>query len=229
MDILKYIQLGTNAKEYFNYDGNPLPIRPLSTYEMDQIFLKVIKEGITQSTFKTLIELKMNLLNPDQQIILDKTRYGEFAYYYHQIDYWIVYYAMKDFQPEKFSMPDYDEEFKDKYDDWNPEVPKGYYIVRQMKFVHEIAKDIKNTTSQPVEKIIEVLRNSKGKVLATKTFLLKVPLANEAWKLTPLQEKFLFYSRPGAPMLLKDESELPGVKAGMTMREVVKMLKGKNI
>ncbi|GAG21450.1 unnamed protein product, partial [marine sediment metagenome] len=155
MDILKYIQLGTNAKEYFNYDGNPLPIRPLSTYEMDQIFLTVIKEGITQSTFKTLIELKMNLINPNDQIILDQNKYTEFAYYYHQVDYWTVYYSMKDFQPEGFSMPDYDEEFKDKYKDWNQENPKGYYIVREMKFVHDIARDIKNMTSQPPEQIIE--------------------------------------------------------------------------
>lgn len=224
MTLLKYITLGTNAKEYFNYDGDPLPIRPLSSYEMDQIFLTVIKEGITQSTFKALMELKMNLLDPNTQIDLNQQNYVEFAYYYHKLDYWIVYYAMKDFQDEEFCMPDYDEEFKDKYDDWDINNPKGYYIVKQMKFVHKIAEDIKNMTSQPPEKLIEILRNNKGDTLATRVFKLNVPLASEAWKLTPLQEKFLYFTRPGAPILLTDESELPGIKAGMTMNEVAKML-----
>lgn len=229
MSILKYIQLGTNAKEYFNYDGNPLPIRPLSTYEMDQIFLKVIKEGITQSTFKNLIDLKLNLINPNVKIPLNQENYSEFAKYYNEVDYWIVYNSMKDFQPEKFKMPDYEGEFRDKFVNWESDNPKGYYIVKQMKYVHNIARDVKNMTSQPIEKLVEILRNGRGQALATRVFSLNTPLASEAWKLTPLQHKFLYYGKPGAPTLLTDESELPGVKAGMTMREVVKILKGKDV
>jgi len=224
MNILRYIELGTNAKEWFNYDGNPLPIRPLSSYEMDSIMLTIIQGGITQSTFKQLTEVKLNLLDPSEKIKLDPDNYAEFFKFYNETDYWVVYHAMKDFQEESFSMPDYDKEFSDKFADWKPVNPKGYYIVRQMKFVHDIAKNVKNMTSQPSSKLVEILKNRKGKVSASRVFVLNTPLVNEAWKLTPLQSEFLYFTRPGAPIILKDESELPGIKAG-TMEEVMEQLK----
>ena len=224
MSILKYIELGTNAKEWFNYDGNPLPIRPLSSYEMDNITMKVIKEGITHSTFQQLIKLKLNLISPDEEVILDQANYVEFFKYYNEIDYWVVYNSIKDFQEESFSMPDYEEDYATKYDDWKPDRPKGYYIVREMKHVHEIAKDVKNMTSQSPQQLVEVLRSHDGKVLASRIFLLHVPLVSEAWKMTPLQSDFLYYARPGAPIMLKDKDELPGIKGG-TMEEVMEQLR----
>ena len=65
MSVLKYIKLGTNAKEWFNYDGNPLPIRPLSSYEIDNILLEVINEGITQPTFDILYKVKLKTLDKE--------------------------------------------------------------------------------------------------------------------------------------------------------------------
>lgn len=139
-DILKYIKLGTSVKEWFNYDGNALPIRPLSTYEIDEIMLKVLKEGITQTTFDALYKVKLNLIEPNEKIDIKQDDYTDFFYFYNLVDYWTVYYSMKDFQPEKFSMPDFDAEFEKDYKDWNAKIPKGFYIVRKMKHVHEIAK-----------------------------------------------------------------------------------------
>lgn len=224
MSILKYIELGTNAKEYFNYDGNPLPIRPLSTHEIDDIFLTVLKEGITQSNYEVLMEIKQNLKDKDKVVdFSDKNKYAEFIRYYNEVDYWIVYHAMKDYQEEEFSMPDFKGEYK-KDKNWHERYPRGYYLVKQMKYIHDIAKDVIYMSNRPLPQLVEILRSNSGRLLATRIFVLNTPLTNEAWKMTPLQEKFLYYSRPGAPILFESEEDLPGIKGG-TMKEVMEQLK----
>ena len=219
-DILKYIKLGTNAKEWFNYDGEALPIRPLSTFELDSILEKIIKEGITQQTFESIYKIKHKLIDKESVVMTTKEDYLQFFHYLNEIDYWIVYYAMKDFQDESFSQPDYE---KDEH------YPNGYYIVKKMKYVHNIAEDIQSMTSQPLIKLKQVLQNNRGKVLASTVHTFHVPLANEAWKLTPLQETFLKYSAPGSPMIIDSEEDLPGIKSGF-LKDIAKqldMLRGK--
>lgn len=221
--MLKYIALGTDCKEYFNYDGKPLPIRPLSSYELDQAFLKAV-EGVSPLIFESVIKLKIGIITDDKDIKINKNSYIDFLKYYNQIDYWIVYYAMKDFQDEDFSMPDYASEFKDEFEDWKPRTQKGFYIVRKMKYVHQISKDIMSMTAQPAEKMVEILTNSRGKVLATMVHKFHQPLVSEAWKLTPLQTSFIFYSRPNAPQILKSVDELPGIKRG-SIEEITEQMK----
>ena len=223
-DILKYIKLGTSAKEWFNYDGKPLPIRPLSTYEIDEIMLKVLKEGISQTTFDALYKVKLNLIEPDEKVDVNQDNYTEFFYYFNLIDYWTVYFSMKDYQNEDFSKPDFDGEYEKDYNDWSKDLPKGYYLVRKMKFVHKMATDIRNMTSQPPTKLVEFLNNDDGKLLASMVFRFHQPLVSEAWKITPLQDNFLYYSRPGAPIMLTDESQLPGIKEGY-LEDIVKALR----
>jgi hypothetical protein len=222
-DILKYIKLGTNSKEWFNYDGTPLPIRPLSTYEMDEILEKIITEGITQQTFTSIYKIKFNLFNQKEKVEVSQKNYLEFFNYLNIIDYWMVFYSMKDYQEEEFSKPDYSEEFRDEFDDWREDTPKGYFIVKKMKYVHQLAKDIQYMTSQPLTALARVLKNKSGKTLASMVFKFHIPLANEAWKLTPLQETFLYYGDPSGPTLLESEKDLPGIKAG-TMGDIAKQL-----
>jgi len=198
--MLKYITLGINNKQYFNYDGNPLPIRPLSTYELDEC-LKNAVEGIPSSIFDKVVKLKLDIIK-DIDVNLNQRNYKEFLTYYNEIDYWTVYYSIKDFQDEEFSMPDYEQE---------KEHPKGYYTVKKMDYVHEIAKEIMGMTNKPVVQLMEILSNSKGKELATMVHRFHVPLVDEAWKLTPLQSDFLWYSRPDAPEIVK---EIPGISGG---------------
>ena len=224
-DIIKYIKLGTDAKEWFNYDGQALPIRPLSSYEIDEIMLKIIEDGIPPIVFESLYKVKMNLIDEDETIDITPQNYAYFFNYYNEIDYWTVYYSIKDFQEEDFSIPDFDCEFQEEYKDWNVNHPKGYYIVRKMKYIHEMAKDIRSMTTQPLIKLTSILSNNNGKVLATMVHRFHQPLASEAWKLTPLQEKFLYYSRSGAPEIIKDESELPGISGAMSIKEVTKQLR----
>jgi len=221
-DILKYIKLGTNAKEWFNYDGEPLPIRPLSTYELDMILEKIIREGITQKTFSSVYKIKHNLIDKENVLMTTKEDYLEFFHYLNEIDYWTVFYAMKDFQDEKFSHPDFDGEYQDDKN-WHSYYPKGYYIVKKMKYVHQLAEDINFMTSQPLIKLRQTLKNSRGKILASAVHTYHVPLSNEAWKLTPLQETFLVYSSPDAPVILESEEELPGIKAG-SLKDIAKQL-----
>ena len=223
-DLLKYIELGTDYKEWFNYDGQPLPIRPLSSYELDQALLKALQEGVSQKTFDVMIKVKLDL-DPSTKIDLNIDDYEEFLKYYNEIDYWTVFYSMKDFQPEDFSKPDFKGEFEDDFNDWKPTAPKGYYIVRKMKYVHKIAEDVKSMTDQPVIKLVELLQTPKGKTLASTIHYLHIPFVSSAWKLTPFQEKFIFYSRPGAPQLLKSESDLPGIKEGR-LGDIWTQLKG---
>lgn len=222
MNLYKYVTQGVNAKEFFNYEGNPLPIRPLTTYEMDQVFLKVIKEGITQTIFDSLIKVKLNLVASDEKIKVKKSDFFDFVNFYNELDYWMVYFAVKDFQ-EDFEEPDFKGEFKNDFDDWSPQKPRGYYIVRKMQKIHDIAEKIKGMTTAPTDALVEFIRNAKGQLLASIIYRAHVPLASEAWKLTPLQTKFLLNTRPDGPVILKDKGELPGVKAGMTVKEVFKL------
>jgi len=210
--MIKYIQLGTDCKEYFFYDGKPLPIRPLSSYELDQAFLKAV-EGVSPIIFESVINLKLNL-KEDIDIKLNKNNYKDFMSYYNEVDYWIVYFAMKDFQEEDFSFPDYEGKFREEFEDWDMKKPTGYYYVRKMKYVHDISKDISNMSSQSPDKLMEILINAEGKTLATLVHKFHQPLNSKAWKLTPLQTYFIYYSRPGAPQIVKTVEELPGIKKG---------------
>lgn len=221
--MFKHIALGTDCKEYFNYDGKPLPIRPLSTYELDSIFLKAV-EGVSTFIFDKVIKLKLGLIKSEQEIDLTKNNYKDFLAYYNEIDYWTVYFAMKDFQPEEFSMPDYSKEFREDYDDWEEDKPKGYYHVRNMKYVHKLSTDIMSMTVQSPEELVKIITNTKGRILASLIHRFHQPLASEAWKLTPLQVSFIYYTREGAPIMLKNIDELPGITRGK-MKDVMQKFK----
>lgn len=88
--------------------------------------------------------------------------------YYKEIDYWIVYYSMKDFQPEDFTIKD----------------------VREMRYVHDIALKVLNMSSADDRKIVEVINSVDGKRFGTMIFNFHVPITDEAWKTTPLQYRF---------------------------------------
>lgn len=219
--MLKHIALGTDFVDYYNYDGNALPIRPLSTYELDEALKKSVG-GISPLIFNEFVKFKLNLIE-DSEIKITKHNYESFLDFHNEFDHWIVYYSIKDFQDSDFSKPDYEGEYK-KYDDWNADFPKGYYKVREMKYVHKIAEKIMSMTNQPETKLMKILENDEGQILATFVHYFHVPLADKAWKLTPLQQKYIIFSRPGAPEYVEDVEKIPGIKGG-TMEEIAKQLK----
>lgn len=88
--------------------------------------------------------------------------------YYKEIDYQIVYYSMKDFQPDDFTLED----------------------VRKMRFVHDISMDVLSMSSATDKKLVEIINSADGSRLGKIIFNFNVPITDEAWKITPLQYKF---------------------------------------
>jgi len=106
----------------------------------------------------------------------------EYLKYLKESDYWIVYHAMKDFQPEDFSIDD----------------------VYKMRLVHEIAEHVIMLSSAPTDVIIDEIRTPEGQELAKVVYEFKIPLTDEAWKLTPLQHQFMIWASPDAPKKVAD-------------------------
>jgi len=185
--ILNHIKLGINEVIYFDYEGQPLPLRPITSLETDESFYKALAYTPTKIA-KFVVELKLSIIKPKEAIELSNDGYAALQKYYNDINYWFVYHGMKDFQDEEFKEPDYtkDEQF-----------PKGFYTVQKMNHVHKIANLILSHSNAPKEVIKEVIKTPKGKNLGTFLFYLNVPLTDASWKLTNLQKDFLYYSKLG--------------------------------
>jgi len=185
--ILNHIKLGINEVIYFDYEGQPLPLRPITSLEMDDSFYKAL--GYTPTKIaKFVVELKLSVIKPKEAIELSNEGYAALQKYYNDINYWFVYHGMKDFQDEKFKEPDYtkDERF-----------PKGFYMVQKMNHVHKIAFLLLSHSNAPKEAIKEFVKTPAGNNLGTFIFYLNVPLTDASWKLTNLQRDFLYYSKLG--------------------------------
>lgn len=188
-ELLKHITLGTSEVLYYPYKGGkePLPLRPLSSFELDQCFYKSFDNATDPKLVGFLIKYRLEIIRGTQEINFDEIpneKYINLLKLIYNTNYWVVYESMKDFQDEDFRKPDYDKE--EKY-------PKGYYIVKQMNEVHEIAELIMDTSSQPDSVIKEILSDKFGRDVAYAVYYLNVPLA-ELKKLTKLQKKYLVLS-----------------------------------
>ena len=180
--MIKHISLGTNEKIYYNYFGEQLPLRPITTQELDQCFYKALAFA-EQEIAELVVKFKLRLVKPKTQIDIDNDRYVELQKYYNDIDYWIVFFAMKDFQDEDFTKPENG-------------IPKGLHLVRKMRNIHLIARTILDASYQPNDVIQEIVRSEDGKILASIVFNLNVPLS-EISKMTKLQRDFLVFSKIG--------------------------------
>jgi len=169
--MIKHIIHGINEVIYFNYNGEKIPLRPISSYELDQCFFKALK-GADKQTAEIFLKLKMDIIKGSQKIAYDNNLLAELGNYFNHLDYWVVYYGMKDFQDESFSIED----------------------IKKMQHVHEIARRIYDASYRPKEIIEEIIRDKEGKHIATIVFNLNVPLA-ELSKLTKLQRDFLILSK----------------------------------
>lgn len=175
--------LGAEAVEYYDYDGEPLPYRPLRSWELDECGVNALR-GASSDVVEIIIKTKLGIGLSDEINNLTPELYSGVLSYYDLYDYWIVYHAIKDFQEEDFQLPD---------EDGNP---KGFNIIaNEFKHVHDIASEVLSITSPPKKVIQELVKNKKGKILSTIHYHLNVPLASEQWKLTPLQIQFLEISK----------------------------------
>jgi len=178
--MIKHISLGTNEVFYYNYFGEQMPLRPISTFELDECFYNALRYAEDEIA-ELVVNLKLRLITPKTQIKFDNKKYAELQKYYNNLDYWIVFFAMKDFQDEEFSKP-------------IDGIPSGLHLVRKMRHIHKIAKLILSTSYQPKDVIQEIIKTSDGKVLASIIFNLNIPL-NDYSKITKLQRDFLVLSK----------------------------------
>jgi len=199
--MLKHIQLGINEKFYFDYNGEQLPLRPISSMELDQCFFNALNY-IEDDIANLVVKIKLRLLDPKKELEIDNKKLASIYKYYNYVDYWIVYFSMQDFQYEEFS------NLEDK-------LPKGLKIVKKMRNIHTIAQQILNYSYQPRDVIQEIVETKEGKNVANIVFTLNVPL-NELSKLTDLQKDFLILSKNNQTKPTKHNISLTGDKVSVS-------------
>jgi len=190
--MIKHISLGTGEAIYYNYFGEQLPLRPISSFELDECFyngLKFAEEEIAE----LVVKIKLSLINPKTIVQINNKKYAELQKYFSNVDYWITFFAMKDFQDENFSKP-------------INGIPQGIENVKKMRDVHNIAKFILDTSYQPKEVVQEIVKSSDGKIIANIVFSLNVPLAQYS-NLTKLQRDFLVYSKTGERRMISKSGD----------------------
>jgi len=171
--IIDYIRSGIHAHDFFNYDGHPLKLRPLRTIELDDAKINGYKY-VSPSMAKLLLNIYIGKIDAKKlRKDFPTSMYKNFDKYYREIDYWIVYHGMKDFCDEDFSIDD----------------------VREMRYVHDIAKFILSMSSSDSATIRKILQTDEGKNIATIIHIFHQPLA-VIKDLTPIQERFLYQSDP---------------------------------
>jgi hypothetical protein len=212
---IRHVQLGANAVDYFEYDGSPLPFRPLFSWEMDDAFESSLV-GASFSTIQLIMKIKLGALSSSDNIPI-ATPEDVIKYQHHMnlLDYWIVYHGIKDFQDAQFKEPGEDE------------FPRGFNLIRdRFRHVHEIASEILRVTKPPEEIVRQLVKSPEGKLIATIHYQLHVPLASEQWMLTPLQHEFLFYSHPNvqAHMAAEEGRKNTAIESGSTIQDVLKKL-----
>ncbi len=184
LETIKHIKLGTDEVLHYDYRGNPLPLRPISSYEMDQCFYNALENAEPKiATF--VVQLRLKLIEDNRKINLSNDGYAKLLEFYNTVNYWIVYFAMKDFQPKFFSRPDYYEIEMN---------PKGFYLVKKMNNVHEIAEFVINSSYKSKKAIKEILKDEIGREVAYVVYYLNVPLA-DIKNLTKLQRDYLIFSK----------------------------------
>ena len=184
LDVLRHIKLGVKEVFYYDYDSNALPLRPISSYELDDCFYKALGYA-TANVVDLVIKLRLNLVEKSEQVDFSNEDYLSLQRHYDAISYWVVFHSMKDFQDEDFKTPI----FK------NEEVlPKGIFQIRQMSYIHDIADIVVNSSYRPKEFVKQIIKDEYGKEIAYLNLYFNVPLANIP-DITKLQTSYLVYSK----------------------------------
>lgn len=213
-EIVKHITLGTDEVLFFPYNEGkePLPLRPISSFELDQCFYNSLQYA-PSNVASLIIKIKLKLIDTKRDIDVSDEGYVELQRYTDAIDYWIVYYSMKDFQDITFSMPDYDELECH---------PKGFYTIRdKMEKVHEIASFVMDASYRNKEVIKEIFTDEIGREVGYCIYYLNMPLA-EIGKLTKLQRSYIIYSKNHLPKIIKGKrKEIGYIRSGeqMTLKD----------
>ena len=184
LDTLRHIKLGVNEVFYYDYDGNALPVRPISSYELDDCFYKALKYA-TSEVADLVLKIRLKLIDRADEIDFSNEDYLSLQHHYDTISYWVVFHSMKDFQDEDFSIPIYK----------NTELlPKGIFLIRKMNYVHDIANYILDSCYKPKDFIKQIIKDEIGREIAYLVFYFNTPLSNIS-DITKLQRDYLIYSK----------------------------------
>jgi len=213
-EIIKHIKLGTNEVLYYPYaEGKqPLPLRPISSWEVDDCFYRALENAPTNIA-NFIVKVKLDLIDRKSNINVENTGYVKLQRFYNAIDYWVVYYAMKDFQNDVFREPDYDK---------IESHPKGYYEVLKMREIHQISRFILLASHRSEDVIKEIFTDDIGREVGYMMLFLKQPLA-DIKDITKLQRDYVIYTKGNLPQIIKGEQKkkkysISGKK--MTVKEV---------
>jgi len=217
--ILRHIKLGIDDVFYINYDGEPLPFRPISSYELDECFYHSLKY-LNPRMVDIVIKLRLKLIKGEQEIEppLTSEEYITLQRHYDTFSYWAVYYSMKDFQPNDFNYP-VEDEFGDN-------IPTGLEIIKKMKYIHDITDKILNASYQPKELIKEIISDETGREIGYVVYYLNTPLSNIK-DITKLQRDYLMYVK-GEIFNLERKKKYMISGETMTMEDLLKLF-GKDV
>lgn len=194
----------------YNNGRDPLPLRPLSSFELDQCFYNSL-ERASEKVASLIIKLKLKMIDRNKEVNVSEEGYANLTKFFDYVDYWIVYYAMKDFQDEEFSKPNFTTKF-----------PIGFDFILNMTKIHEIANFVLDASRESKEVIKEIIRDESGREIAQMVFYLNIPLATIN-DITKLQRDYLIYSKTGVIPAKKDSYVVSGET--MTVEELLKRFK----
>jgi len=213
-DILRHIKLGIDEVFYYDYNGQSLPLRSISSYEMDDCFYKSLKYS-TKQTVEFIIKLRLKLIDDKEEVDIPPEEFLSLQKHYDTISYWVVYYSMKDFQNEDFS--------KHILDDDGDFIPQGILTIRNMNYVHNIASFILDTSFKPKEILQEIIKDDEGLEIGYVVHYLNQPL-NKIGNLTKLQRDYLVHSKGEILRLERSKPRKKYIVSGekMTMEDLLK-------
>lgn len=173
-DLNSIIRLGKHRTFFFDYDGTPLKMRPLTSVEIDEAYHAALEE-VDPKVAGLILKLRLNLhgaigVNLDE---IPEWMFRGYVRYVNELDYHLVYHAIKDF-----------------YEDVTVEK------IKEMKYVHFMAaKVLSESAPNSFTEIQRFLKTKEGETLAELVVKFHQPL-DYIRNLIPLQEEFLYYADP---------------------------------
>lgn len=182
VDLIETIKKGIDLSLFFNSKMyGPIKYRPVSNEEIRKIMHRCIRSK-PEEVREFIADIKFRH-KPKRDM---PTKMVDIAIQaLEEMDRWIVYYAVKDFQ---------EEEWQHVHEDGKP---FGYHLLSSPNCfleMGEMSGEILKATTRPKEEIRSLLKTDDGTLLAHAIWKLNVPLSDKLWKLTGSQLTFLIES-----------------------------------
>lgn len=183
VDLIRAIKEGIKLSSFFHSKFyGAIQFRPISNSEVDHVLEMVFANRSIESIalFK-----KIKFKDTEVKVELSLELLEEIDTMWEEMDYWICFHALKDFQPEEWKTPD------------ENSIPLGIRIMKDpnsyLEF-HDLADKIMTYSWRPRNVVRSVIKTKAGKQIATAYWNLDWKLAETLRDLTDLQIKFVLES-----------------------------------